>query len=90
MENIPERVLVVIPHPNDSEFWCAGSIAKWVREGAAVRYVVCTDGSRGTSDPEIGPEELVRVREREQEDAARASGGERIGGAGARRRRPGR
>ena len=74
MVDTPQRVLVVIPHPNDSEFWCAGSIAKWINEGAAVRYVICTDGNKGTTDPAISPAELAAVRAQEQADAARELG----------------
>ena len=74
MDGNPERVLVVIPHPNDSEMWCAGSIAKWVNEGASVRYVICTDGSKGTVDPEITQSDLAATREREQAEAARELG----------------
>ena len=74
MVDTPQRVLVVIPHPNDSEFWCAGSIAKWINEGAAVRYVICTDGDKGTTDPAISASELAAVREQEQAAAARELG----------------
>lgn len=74
MVDTPQRVLVVIPHPNDSELWCAGSIAKWVSDGATVRYVVCTDGSKGTSDPEVSQAGLAAIREQEQSDAARELG----------------
>ncbi len=74
MVDTPQRVLVVIPHPNDAEFWCAGSIAKWISEGAAVRYVICTDGSKGTVDAAISSAELAALREREQADAARELG----------------
>ena len=74
MVDTPQRVLVVIPHPNDAEFWCAGSIAKWISEGAAVRYVICTDGSKGTADAAISSAELADLREREQADAARELG----------------
>ena len=70
MVDTPQRVLVVIPHPNDSELWCGGSIAKWINEGATVRYVICTDGSKGTADPELTQAELAAIREREQADAA--------------------
>ena len=74
MDVTPERVLVVVPHPNDSEFWCAGSIAKWIREGATARYVVCSDGGRGTSDPSISREDLVATRAKEQVEAVRELG----------------
>ena len=66
----PQRVLVVVPHPNDAEFWCSGTVAKWVGEGASVRYVLCTDGGRGAVNPEITSEELEVTRSKEQAEAA--------------------
>lgn len=42
--------LVVMAHPDDAEFGCAGTVAAWVREGWSVYYVVCTDASGGGSD----------------------------------------
>ena len=74
MEDTPQRVLVVVPHPNDSEFWCAGTIARWISEGAAVRYVICTDGGKGTTDSAVSGPELVARREREQAEAAEILG----------------
>ena len=52
MEATPERVLVVIPHPGSAEIWCGGTLARWIKEGSEVHYVVCTDGGRGTDSPE--------------------------------------
>lgn len=74
MEETPQRVLVVIPHPDDAEFWCAGTVSKWITDGASVHYVLCTDGGKGTSDPGITSEELSAIREQEQKDAADALG----------------
>ena len=74
MEETPQRVLVVIPHPADAEFWCAGTISKWPAEGASVHYVLCTDGGKGSRDREMTSEELSVIREREQKDAADALG----------------
>ncbi len=70
MEDTPQRVMVVTPHPNDSEFWCAGTIARWISEGASVRYVVCTDGGKGTAEPAISSYDLVQKRQNEQAAAA--------------------
>ncbi len=70
MEETPERVLVVTPHPDDAEVWCGGTVAKWVKEGAEVHYVLCTDGSKGTDQPGVTPEQLGATREREQVQAA--------------------
>lgn len=74
MELSPERVLVITPHPDDAEVWAGGVIAKWVRGGAEVHGVLCTDGSRGSSDLELGSEELAAVRGREQLEAANILG----------------
>ena len=70
MEETPQRVLVVSPHPDDAEFWCGGTVAKWIKEGATVHYVLCTDGGKGTSDRRISSEDLAVRREREQREAA--------------------
>jgi len=67
-------VLVVAPHPDDAEFGVAGTVAHWVREGKTVVYVVCTSGDKGTSDRSLQPERLARIREQEQEAAARMLG----------------
>ena len=69
-EQSPQQVLVVIPHPGDAEFWCSGTVAKWVGEGATVRYVLCTDGDRGAVNPETTSEELKETRRKEQAEAA--------------------
>ena len=78
MEETPQRVLVVTPHPDDAEFWCGGTIAKWISEGATVHYVLCTDGSKGTSDRSVRSEDLVARREREQREAAQVLGVEDV------------
>ncbi|MEE8174142.1 MAG: PIG-L family deacetylase, partial [Dehalococcoidia bacterium] len=33
-------VMVVIPHPDDAEISCGGTVAKWVAEGRRVIYVL--------------------------------------------------
>ena len=68
------QVMVVTPHPDDAEFGVAGTVARWVRAGKDVVYVVCTNGDKGTDDPNMKPEELARIREQEQLAAAKLSG----------------
>ena len=41
------RILVVVAHPDDAEFGCAGSVARWVADGCAVFYCLFTSGNRG-------------------------------------------
>jgi LmbE family N-acetylglucosaminyl deacetylase len=63
-------IMIIAPHPDDSEFGVAGSVAKWVREGKKVVYVICTGGEKGTSDPAVDPKELAKTRMKEQQAAA--------------------
>ena len=70
MEEVPNKVLVVTPHPDDAEIWCGGTIASWVKQGAEVHYLLCTNGSKGTEDPDITPQKLAETREQEQLNAA--------------------
>jgi LmbE family N-acetylglucosaminyl deacetylase len=66
----PERVLVVAAHPDDIEFGAAGTVARWVRDGAQVRYLVMTRGDKGSDDPDVDPARLAEAREAEQRAAA--------------------
>ncbi len=68
------RVLVVVAHPDDAEFGAGGTIARWVREGREVFLAVVTNGDKGSADPEMTPERLMRIREEEQREAARILG----------------
>ena len=74
----PERVLVVAAHPDDIEFGAAGTVARWVHEGASVRYLLVTRGDKGSDDPATDPQELARIREGEQRDAAAVIGVEGV------------
>jgi LmbE family N-acetylglucosaminyl deacetylase len=67
-------IMVIAAHPDDAEFGAAGSVAKWTREGQRVIYIVCTSGEKGTTDPDIKPAQLAKIREKEQTDAATALG----------------
>jgi LmbE family N-acetylglucosaminyl deacetylase len=70
----PRRALVVAAHPDDSEFGAGGTVAQWSREGWEVYYLICTDGSKGSEDPEMTPDRLVPMRRDEQRAAARVLG----------------
>jgi LmbE family N-acetylglucosaminyl deacetylase len=69
-----ERVTVITAHPDDSEFGAGGTVAKLVREGAEVTYVIATNGNKGSSDRTMTPERLATIRAEEQRNAARALG----------------
>lgn len=65
-----DRVMVIVAHPDDAEFTVAGTMARWAREGKEIFLVLCTDGSRGSNDPECTPDELVAIRQAETAAAA--------------------
>lgn len=65
----PRRVMVIMAHPDDAEFICAGTVAKWAAEGQEVIYVLGTSGDKGSDDLEMTSERLIEVREAEQRDA---------------------
>jgi len=64
------RVLVIVAHPDDAEFWAGGTIAGWTDAGIEVTYCVLTDGDGGGFDPGIPRGEIPRIRRAEQEKAA--------------------
>ena len=68
------RALFIAAHPDDADFLAGGTIAKLVREGRETAYVVVTNGNKGSSDPNLSPEQLVALREAEQREAARVLG----------------
>jgi LmbE family N-acetylglucosaminyl deacetylase len=62
--------MVIVAHPDDPEFFCGGTIARWVREGVEVAYLILTNGNKGSSDPSVTPQRLAEMRMEEQERAA--------------------
>ena len=66
----PERLMVIVAHPDDADFGPAATIAKWVRAGSVAHLVCCTSGDAGSDDPATDPLELARLREQEQRAAA--------------------
>lgn len=66
--------MVIVAHPDDIEFGCAGTCAKWARRGARIVYVVTTSGNGGTHDPKYTRETIAELREQEQTAAAALCG----------------
>jgi LmbE family N-acetylglucosaminyl deacetylase len=57
-------------HPDDVDFWAAGTVALWVRDGWAVTYLVVTGGDAGGFEPSVARADMAGRRRREQEQAA--------------------
>lgn len=73
-----KRALCIVAHPDDIEFYCAGSVLLMAAHGAMVDFVLATSGDKGTRDATKSREKVARLREREQEIAAELLGAQRV------------
>ena len=71
------RVLVFSAHPDDLDYGCSGTVAKWTKEGREVHYCILTDGSKGKFD-KISDNKIVKIREKEQTNAAKVVGAKNV------------
>jgi LmbE family N-acetylglucosaminyl deacetylase len=67
---IPARALAIYAHPDDPDVSCGGTMAAWAKAGCEVSVVLCTDGGKGSPDPDIDPRALVEQRMAEAAEAA--------------------
>lgn len=70
----PVRVLVVLAHPDDPDFFCGGTVARWCAEGREVTYCLLTRGDKGSDDVDADAESMSQQRVREQRAAASVTG----------------
>jgi LmbE family N-acetylglucosaminyl deacetylase len=73
-----QRVLVVLAHPDDPEFFCGGTVARWVEEGSHVVYCLLTRGDKGSDEAGVDRQSLALRRESEQRRAAQVLGVEDV------------
>ena len=66
----PKKILVILAHPDDPEFFCGAMIARWCALGHEVRYCLLTKGQRGSQDSYISQLEIENTRIKEQQNAA--------------------
>jgi LmbE family N-acetylglucosaminyl deacetylase len=79
---VPSVALAVGAHPDDIEFGAGATLARWAEAGCRVHFLVLTDGSKGTWDPDADLGALVAERAGEcREAASRLLGGD-VGAAG--------
>lgn len=76
--NESKKILVILAHPDDPEFFCGGTLTRWARQGHSISYLLLTRGDKGSGDPNTDPEELARLREREQNAAAAVIGAKQV------------
>src|SRR5512138_1846551 len=75
---IPESAMAIQAHPDDIEFSCAGTMARWAKAGARISYILCTSGDVGIADPGMTRAQAAEIREAEAREAARIAGASEI------------
>jgi LmbE family N-acetylglucosaminyl deacetylase len=75
---IPESALVIVAHPDDIEFSCAGTLARWARQGTRVCYVLCTSGEVGIAEAGMTKTRAAEIREAEQREAAQIASAQEV------------
>jgi LmbE family N-acetylglucosaminyl deacetylase len=75
---VPESAMAIVAHPDDIEFSCAGTLARWARAGARISYVLCTSGDVGIDEEGMTREKAAEIREAEQMDAAKIAGASEV------------
>ena len=68
---VPESAMAIVAHPDDIEFSCVGTLARWALAGARVSYVLCTSGDVGIDTPGMSKALATEIREAESKEAAR-------------------
>lgn len=76
-EPVPDRVLVIVAHPDDIDFGCAGTVATMTDHGVEVIYAIVTDGDAG-EPADLAASDLKAIRRAEQTEAARIVGVEEL------------
>ncbi len=71
---IPESAMAIVAHPDDIEFSCAGTLARWSRAGARISFVLCTSGDVGIDEPGMTRTKATEIREDEERKAAQIIG----------------
>lgn len=71
---VPERAMAISAHPDDIEFGSAGTLARWVKAGCEVAYVLVTSGDVGIAEPGMTKERAIKIREAESLAAAKIIG----------------
>lgn len=74
----PRKILVILAHPDDPEFFCGATLARWSLAGHHIEYCLMTCGDKGYNDfttpAQVSTAELCGIRHEEQRAAASVIG----------------
>jgi LmbE family N-acetylglucosaminyl deacetylase len=74
----PESAMAIVAHPDDIEFSCAGTLARWIQLGARISFVLCTSGDVGIDEPGMTRSNATEIREAEERKAGQIIGASEI------------
>jgi LmbE family N-acetylglucosaminyl deacetylase len=74
----PESAMAIMAHPDDIEFTCVGTLARWAKAGARISYVLCTSGDVGIAESGMTRSRAAEIRESESRTAADIAGAQEI------------
>ena len=63
-------ILVILAHPDDPEFFCGATLARWAKAGHEIHYFLLTCGDKGFDNISATADEICRIRRAEQDAAA--------------------
>ncbi len=75
---IPDSAMAIVAHPDDIEFSCAGTLARWAKAGSRMAYVLCTSGEVGIAEVGMSKSKAAEIRETEQRNAADIVGAQEV------------
>ncbi len=75
---VPESAMAIVAHPDDIEFSCAGTLARWARAGARISFVLCTSGDVGIDEEGMTRARAAEIREAEEQAAAQVVGASEV------------
>lgn len=75
---IPESAMAIVAHPDDIEFSCAGTLARWASAGTRIYYILCTSGEVGIAESGMSKKKAAQIREEEQLEAAKVIGADEV------------
>lgn len=73
----PQNILVILAHPDDPEFFCGATLARWARAGHHITYQLLTCGDKGFNEStpaDMTTDALCAIRHDEQRAAAKVIG----------------
>lgn len=75
---IPESAMAIFAHPDDIEYTCVGTLARWAHAGTCIAYVLCTSGEVGIAQKGMTKQHAAEIREAESRIAANIAGAKEV------------